>query len=232
MENNIYTDGSYLKSNPSWHAEDSPWKAHHIIKILNSNRLKPTNICEIGCGSGEILKFLSMELGNKIMFYGYEISPQAFEIAKEKETQNLKFYLKDALDIKTTVFDIVMVIDVLEHIENYFDFLRKVRTKGKYKIFHIPLDLSVQTVLRASPLLKSRASVGHIHYFTKETALASLADTGYEIIDFFYTKDFLKVPNLGWKTKLLKLPRELFFAINQDITVRIFGRFSLLVLAR
>ncbi len=232
MEKNIYKDGTYLKSNPTWHAEDSPWKARNIINLLNRNKLKPSTICEIGCGSGEILRHLSMALGDKVMLHGYEISPQAFEICRTKETQNLKFYLKDLLETKKTMFDVVMVIDILEHVENYFDFLRKIRTKGKYKIFHIPLDLSVQTVLRSSPILKSRASIGHIHYFTKETALATLKDTGYRVIDYFYTKDFLKLPNLGWKTNLLKLPRELLFSINQDLAVRIFGRFSLLVLAR
>lgn len=32
-----------------------------------------------------------------------------------------------------------------------------------------------------------RRSVGHIHYFTKETALALLEDTGYRVIDHGYT---------------------------------------------
>lgn len=232
MGKDIYKDGSYLQSNPTWHAEESPWKARHIIKILNDNKLKPSSICEIGCGSGEILRYLSTVSGNEVMFHGYEISPQAFELCRMKETQNLKFYLRDLLETEQNMFDVVMVIDVFEHVENYFDFLRKIRIKGRYKIFHIPLDLSVQTVLRVSPILKARTSVGHIHYFTKETALATLKDTGYEIIDYFYTKDYLKLPNLGWKTNLLKFPRELLFSVNQDLTARIFGRFSMLVLAR
>ena len=28
----LYTDGSYLKNNPSWGVEDSPWKAAQIAK--------------------------------------------------------------------------------------------------------------------------------------------------------------------------------------------------------
>ena len=34
---------------------------------------------------------------------------------------------------------------VLEHLEDYFGFLRKLKTRATYKVFHIPLDLSVQT---------------------------------------------------------------------------------------
>ncbi|QOJ24011.1 MAG: hypothetical protein HRU78_10440 [Gammaproteobacteria bacterium] len=125
-----------------------------------------------------------------------------------------------------------MAIDVFEHIEDYFDFLRKFKTKAEYKIFHIPLDLSIQTVLRASPILTLRRSVGHIHYFTKETALETLKDTGYDIVDYFYTNSAIELPNRGWKANLMKLPRKLFFSVNNDLAVRVLGGFSLLVLAK
>ena len=45
----------------------------------------------------------------------------------------------------------------------------------------------MQTVLRATPLIRDRQRFGHIHYFTKETALQLLIDLGYNIIDWFYT---------------------------------------------
>lgn len=231
-ENNIYTDGSYLERHPTWHEEDSPWKARKIAGILEANNLSPSTICEVGCGAGEILKCLAMEFGDNVMFSGYEISPQAFEICRKKETQNLKFYLNDLLEESDSTFDVVMAIDVFEHIENHFEFLRKLRTKGSYKIFHIPLDLSVLTVLLGFPILQSRASDGHIHYFTKEIALATLKDTGYEVLDYCYTSASLDLPNRGWKTNLLKLPRRLFFLIHQDWTARILGGFSLLVLTK
>jgi hypothetical protein len=62
-----------------------------------------------------------------------------------------------------------------------------IKERALYKIFQIPLDLSVQTVLRATPLIRDRQRLGHIHYFTKETALQLLIDLGYNIIDCFYT---------------------------------------------
>ena len=125
-----------------------------------------------------------------------------------------------------------MAVDVFEHIEDYFHFLRRLKTKGKHFIFHIPLDLSVQTVLRSHPIIRARKSVGHIHYFTKETALEVLKDTGYEIIDVFYTAGALELPNRGWRMKLLSIPRRLAFAVNKDWAVRVLGGYSLLVLAK
>lgn len=125
-----------------------------------------------------------------------------------------------------------MAIDVFEHVEDYYGFLRNLKKIGKYKVFHIPLDLSVQAVLRSTPMAWTRATFGHLHYFTKETAFAALSDTGYEVVDWFYTKGSLEIPNRRWKANIMKLPRRLLFSFNQDLAVRILGGFSLLVLAK
>lgn len=228
----IYDDGTYLSKNPAWHEEDSSWKARQVDKILRKNSIDARTVCEVGCGAGGILECLANDYSTNVLFSGYEISPQAFELCKTKERPNLHFFLGNALDEGEDLFDVVMAIDVLEHVEDYFGFLRKLRARGKYKVLHVPLELSVQTVLRSSPILRVRASVGHIQYFTKETALATLRDTGYEVVDYFYTPSLLELRNTGWKANLLKLPRRLFFSVHQDLAVRTLGGFSLLVLAK
>ncbi|NOX59111.1 MAG: methyltransferase domain-containing protein [Planctomycetes bacterium] len=227
----IYEDGEYLENNPSWHEEDSPWKARQIIKMIEKNGLNPTRICEIGCGAGEILCQLSEHFTGK-EYFGYEISPQAFELCEKKTASNRTFFHRDLFEEKDARFDLVMAIDVFEHVEDCFGFLRNLKETAEYKIFHIPLDLSVQSVLRSSPIIKSRRTVGHIHYFSKETALETLTDTGYEIVDHFYTNGTLELPNRGWKANLLKIPRKMAFAVSKDHAVRILGGFSLLVLAK
>jgi hypothetical protein len=227
----MYDDGTYHENNPTWHEEDSPWKAKQIIKIIEKNRLNPQKICEVGCGAGEILNQLSLYFGTDKEFFGYEVSPQAYQLCLTKAKPNLTFQLSNLLSEDTEFFDIVLAIDVFEHIEDYFIFLRKLKNKAQYKIFHIPLDLSVQSVLRCSPILKLRRSVGHIHYFTKETALETLNDTGYKVIDYFYTGNTIDLPNRGWKASLMKIPRKLAFSINNDLAVRVLGGYSLLVLA-
>ena len=230
--NSIYEDGTYFAKHPSWHKEDSPWKAMQILRMLKKNKVAPATVCEIGCGAGEILNCLSASHGPDVQFTGYDISPQAIDLCREKERQNLHFFLKDLLEDREASFDVVMALDVFEHVEDYMGFLRRLRAKGEYKIFHIPLDLSVQSVLRASPLRFVRKKSGHIHFFTMETALAALKDTGYEVVDHFYTPASLDTPNLNWKARLMKLPRRLFFALHPDLAVRILGGYSLLVLAK
>jgi hypothetical protein len=228
---NIYKNGRYFDKNPTWHTEDSPWKAKQILYCLNRNHIRPDSVCEVGCGAGEILNQLHRQMAGDVLFHGYEISPQAYQLCKGRAKERLEFFFKDILEADSRVYDLVLIIDVFEHIEDYFSFLKKAKGKGTYKMFHIPLDLSVQTVLRAH-MIKGRKEYGHLHYFTKETALATLKDTGYTILDWFYTPEQLKLPNRSLKASLMNIPRRLFFNLNQDLTVRIFGGYSLMVLAR
>ena len=88
---------------------------------------------------------------------------------------------------------------------------RTIKEPALYKIFQIPLDLSVQTVLRATPLIKDRQRFGHIHYFTKETALQLLSDLGYNVIDWFYTAVALDLPSANLKNLVMTIPRRLLF---------------------
>lgn len=227
----MYQDGTYLENNPTWHEEDSPWKAAQIKKMFDRNALMPKTVCEVGCGAGAILETLR-ESYPQTEFSGYEVSPQAFEICEQKAKPNLSFYLRDLLEDESAYFDVVMAIDIFEHVDDYLGFLRKLRPKGEHKLFHIPLDISVQTVLRASPIMWQRRDVGHIHYFTKETALATLTDCGYEIVDHFYTGASVDRLNDGWKKNVMILPRRLAYAANPDLAVRVLGGYSLMVLAR
>src|SRR5213075_586346 len=54
----IYQSGEYLDKNPTYHVEDSAWKARQIFQMIEKNRVKPASVCEVGCGAGEILKQL------------------------------------------------------------------------------------------------------------------------------------------------------------------------------
>jgi SAM-dependent methyltransferase len=227
----IYTDGTYLRNNPQWHADDSAWKAGHVAAILERNRIAPATVCEVGCGAGEILVELSRRLAPGTRLTGYDISPNAFAICSRKRAANLDFRLGNVLDEGVT-FDLAMAIDVFEHVEDYFSFLRRMRAKATYKIFHIPLELSALWVARRAPLIRQRRAVGHIHHFCKETALATLEDTGYRVIDHAYTAGATDLDGYGWKSRLLKWPRKALYRMDPDAAARLLGGYSLLVLAR
>lgn len=227
-----YKSGDYLEGNPTWHAEDSAWKAGEIIRMIERNQLTPSSVCEVGCGAGEILLELYKRLPKEIHFDGYEVSPQAYELCQARRRERLKFFLSEGGTGDSRYYDLVLVIDVLEHVEDIFGFLRSIRLKGKQKIFHIPLDMSVQKVLRREPIMRLRKQVGHIHYFMKSTALALLEECGYEIDDVFYTAGDLHLRPQSSLARMARLPRRVSFALNEDWAAHLLGGFSLMVLAR
>ena len=227
-----YLNGEYLKKNPTWDAEDSPWKAEQILKIIERNNLFPGSICEIGCGAGEILNQLHNKMGDKCSFTGYEISPQAHKICLEKEKENLKFELKDFTLENDVKFDILLMIDIIEHIEDYFTFLKKIKNKSEYKILHVPLEFFAISALYQDFIINQRKNVGHLHYFSKETVIQTLKELDYEIIDSFYTPGFSLGHDYGLKDRLINIPRKYLYPLNNDLTVRIFGGYSLMILVK
>lgn len=226
----LYQTEQYADRNPTWHEEDSPWKAKHIEQIIRKNNLTFDTVCEVGCGTGEILLNLSRAFP-EARLAGYEISPHAYRRAKAKETSSVSFHLADLLEQKHSYFDVVILADVIEHVEDYIAFLKSVKSRGRYKILHVPLDLSVQSVLRAWPIMGLRHGVGHLHYFFKDTILATLKDCGYSIVDYRYTASRLELPNQALSSRLMKLPRRLFYSVNPDVAVRVLGGYSLMILA-
>ena len=226
----IYTDGSYLEKNPTWHVEESPFKVKYITELLRRNALPIKSVCEAGCGVGEVLRLLQMELPPETEFTGFDIAPAAHELSKSRENAHLHFKFADITAEQNLSFDLMLVLDVLEHLEDYFSFLRSIRPLSRYKIFHFPLDISVQAVIRRNGLLKRRVDYAHLHYFSKETALETLVDTGYKIRDHFYAPRSNEIgPNA--LQRAFRIPRAALFAMNKDFAARLLGGYTLMVLA-
>jgi len=228
---NIYTDGTYVNRHPEWHVPDSAWKAKHTLNILSKNNLVPKSICEVGCGAGEIIRILHDAFSNDAYCCGYEISPQAFELCKTREKEGLDYFLKDFLKEDNKFFDLLLCYDVFEHVDDYLGFIRSLKDKSRYKIFHVPLDISAQSVFREKHFERARREVGHIHYFTKFTAIETLKSCGYKIIDAFYTKSSLERDSPSLLNSLFaRVPREVLFKINQDFAAKLMGGFSVMIL--
>ncbi len=229
-----YVSGEYIDKNPDWHQSDSLWKASHISKIIDRNAISVKDVAEIGCGAGRIIHELSKVFSGEVSLQGYDISPKAIEIAKKYEKDNVSYKCLDFIEEGINVVSLLLVIDVFEHVEDYMEFLRKLRNRASFYVFHIPLDMNVQGLIRDKQIVV-RNDVGHLHYFSKETALETLKDTGYEVIDRFYTRSSIELAsehNWGIRSTIGNIPRRLLFPIFPDLTVKLLGGFSMMVLTK
>ncbi len=232
---NIYTSRDYLEmTNGSWHAEDSPWKADQVFRLIEKHDLHPLSIGEVGCGSGVVLQKLSERptLTNTL-FDGYDVSPDAIRMANRLRTSaNVRFHQADPFEM-TDFFNLLIVLDVLEHIPDYLGFLQKCQNKSDYKIYHIPLDIHVSSVLRNS-FVRGRRTVGHLHYFVADSALDALRDTGHEIMDCTYTNGAIGLSreHRSLRRTGANVPRRILSRFSVPLTSRLLGGYSLLVLAK
>lgn len=236
----IYLSGEYLSNNPSYHIEDSNWKANKIKTLLDRNQKFIINsVCEVGCGAGGVIKGLSQLIDNShISYTGYDISPNAIRIAITNNATNIKFFNEDFFK-NNECYDLLLCIDVIEHIENLSQFLQGLKCRGNIKIFHIPLSINVVNIFRNN-FVKERKQYGHIHYFDKDLALQVLIEQGYDVVDWMFTNGvecYLETHKNGKiinnvPIHIYNCLKKITFLINQNIGCKLFAQNSILILAK
>jgi len=229
----MYQDGEYLEKNPTWHEQDSPFKARWIVSLLERRGIRPATVAEAGCGAGGILRNLA-ETWPEAILEGFDISPQVVELASSRPHPRVRVVLGDCFETGRS-WNLLLAIDVLEHMENPALWLRSSRDCASWLDVHLPLDMSVQTVLRGKPLPRRRRDLGHIHMFTRDTARALVEENGWEILEERYTSGALELPvEKGvanfLKNRIPRLPRRVLFAFAPHFAVRVLGGWSVMLL--
>lgn len=99
--------------------------------ILNQTTIEGKKVLEVGCGGG-ILSLPLARLGAKLT--SIEPSVELFEVAKNKaneEDLNINFINTELENLIEDNFDIILIMDVIEHAENIDIFLQQVQTRLK-----------------------------------------------------------------------------------------------------
>jgi SAM-dependent methyltransferase len=228
----MYTNDQYLQQHPDWDGEEAVLKAGWIMSMINKHKLPMKEVVEAGCGSGRVLAELSKHYAGGL-FKGYDISPQAIAMAKQFQDRQTTFYQADLLTAYQGKADVLLLIDVLEHVPDYYGMLESLHDKADHFIFHIPLDLSCYSLMKPHLLEQQRQASGHIHYFSKDMVLWMLRDTGYQLTDWWYTKPVSDTgPVKGIKSKTKRTIRNISFNLSKECAVKWWGGYSMLIAAK
>jgi|SRR3989344_3045467 len=196
----IYEDGTYIKKNPSLHIEDSKWKSQVLIPFIdiflkedNKNNIK---ILDIGGGAGLILKSLSdyiiKEHNKKTKLFALDLSSYMLDIQKKNNPDLIKTFNMDVRDINLNhKMDLVLMIDVLEHVSHPMVVLNKLRIISNYVIFKVPLESNFTLGLLNFLTLgyirrKVIADVGHINVYNLKKLRKEIESNCGEIIHFSF----------------------------------------------
>lgn len=228
-----YRSGRYAEENPDWHDADAPHKALTLAEIARYAALSPRSVADVGCGTGRVLWELKRALDEdwpETIYEGWDIATAPLTRARGRyEGQRIDFFEGDFLASERRV-DLVLCVDVIEHIVDDLAFLSALRSRADWFLFRIPLDLSALDVLRPARMLSARRRYGHRHLYSKEIALSLLSEAGYrpEVVRY----DRVPPPRETIRQRSVDAARRAAAYTLGDRAVRALGGFSLVVCAR
>jgi SAM-dependent methyltransferase len=155
---------------------------YHDFFVKN---IKPDeNVLDIGSGNG----FLSYDIATKVRgakVTGIELNEKNVEFAcSHYKHDNLSFVKGDILkELPEGKFDVIILSNVLEHIEKRVDFLKNLKQKFSPQrfIMRVPLfERDWRVPLKKELGLDYRLDATHFIEYTKESFLEELAQAGLE----------------------------------------------------
>jgi glycosyltransferase involved in cell wall biosynthesis len=158
-----------------------------ILPLLPDN---PSKVLEIGCGSGNTLVWLK-SLKHCAWIGGVEKAPEAVTLAREKLDVVYPVDIEqDNLPLQESTLDLILCLDVLEHMVNPWEVVRRLHRllkTGGALIISIP---NVRNHVVLFPLLfKGKwdyADAGildksHLRFFVRDTAIQLIESSGLRV---------------------------------------------------
>jgi len=135
-----------------------------------------------------VLNMFIEKLGVPVAAYNFELSQKFIDVGIKMHPQ-INFIKKGVTkeEIKTR-FDIMILSDIIEHIENDEDFLKDCAEITKYVLIKLPLECNLHTkflrrIEKLSDLGIGNPS-GHLHEYDIKKGI-NLIKKHFEILDFF-----------------------------------------------
>lgn len=172
-----------------------PKRNFHFYQIAYlsefEKHLRPLNqgssIVDIGCGTGDLLKVLKLysdKMKKKFVLYGVEKDRSMFKaIAKVKGVNYFNEDLFIFLKKKNNFFDLIFLVDVLEHIHvgkiiYALNLIKRSLKKGGFLVLRTP---NAESVLTSGYMRFSDPT--HTISFTKESLSTILKNVGFKILE-------------------------------------------------
>tara|TARA_R100000152_G_C6773215_1_gene200447 strand:+ start:1311 stop:2165 length:855 start_codon:yes stop_codon:yes gene_type:complete len=164
-EHEYKKDGKNVLNLGSAEEQKKRWKrVQNQINIFDSFLEKNHHILEIATGKGYLARVLSQMYKN---FVGSDIDPKVVE-HNQVVNPDLKVILSDVIKLpEDKKYDVVIAMDVLEHVEDTVRFAKKMHSlTKKYAIIQVPINRRL--VCPNKPHLQGLKNFdGHLHYFSK-----------------------------------------------------------------
>jgi SAM-dependent methyltransferase len=164
-------------------SEENP--KHSIIRYDKFFLEKINNadeVLDVGCSKGWLSNILSKKAKYVL---GIDFNEKSIESAKKYASDNLKFVVGDVVAYNfNQKFDVVILSNVLEHIENRVDFLKRISQIGKKLLVRVPLvTRDWVSVYKKNKGLPYKLDDSHYIEYREEEIYNELQEAGFKIVD-------------------------------------------------
>lgn len=198
------------------------WKAANFLNLLLRNDFNQfESACEIGGAEGILLNTLDQVITIKSL-HNYDIS-NTFCIAGKNLFPKIDFINQD-FNRSPSFYDLVLLSDIIEHIENDDEFLHTVSKFSNYLLIKVPIEKVVinsqffhAITLRRKPL-RFKYGLTHINGHLRGYAISDIKKTlskYFQIIDY-------EVSDVAYfnKSKKKKIVKKM---LGKQVFIRTFG---------
>lgn len=164
--------------------EDGLHPKHRLIgyhEFFMHNVGKEDSVLDIGCGNGSLAKDVA-KFAKSVM--GIDFDPKVIEKAKRKNSApNVEYKVGDATkDLSNQKFDVIIMSNVLEHIEHRVEFLKKIRPLANKFLFRVPMiDREWVTLYKKELGVDYRLDTTHFTEYTWQQFKSEFEQAGYSI---------------------------------------------------
>jgi len=183
MKKYLYEDLFSLEDKHWWHIAKRTIVHQLIEKYADRKKAK---ILDIGCGTGKNIE----ELQNLGTVFGLDSSPEALKFCKKRGLKNLILGSAEKIPLNEEFFDIITMLDVLEHTDD------NKTLKESYRI--LKEDGLIIITVPAFNWLWSRWDIilHHRRRYTTLSLIAILEKNNFHVRKISYMYSFLVLPAL------------------------------------
>lgn len=195
---------------------------------------KYETVIDIGCGAGYLTERLYEAVSPKIM-YGVDISEEAIRVAKMHGNSDITYVVDDIRNRKIKMrFDLAIVADLIEHIDDDKKFLQDVFDFCENVIIRIPCEKNVYNDLLlkigiSDEYASFRARYGHLHHYTSQSLIRLFTSCGLEV-------DAYRIFYLGRRTKFINnvavVLSRIVGVFSRTLAIQLFGGFVVFKLSK
>ncbi len=160
---------------------DAGWKVRSMLEVIPTDKF--SSVLEIGGGSALVLKGITSAVHTEIKI-NCDIAVSVLNAAKIEMAEALLIRASaDHLPFRDSSIDLVILCDILEHVEDVDLLLNEARRIAKHIAFKIPLEKCV--MIRLQEIIRRKKSYGlgchrsgHLYTWNKKDALSILQRAG------------------------------------------------------